>query len=69
MDILDIGGGFSMNADSRDSNFDNVAFRMHNYLTNMWPSRQKDIKIIGEPGRQICEEAQTLVVQVFLVKK
>lgn len=33
MDILDIGGGFSMNADNKNHNFDYVAKKVNDYLT------------------------------------
>lgn len=69
MNILDIGGGFSMSASKEQYNFDKVAPRIQDYLDNVWPAKNSGIHVFGEPGRQICQEAQTLVCQVFLVKQ
>ena len=51
MNILDIGGGFSMCARKEEYNFDKVAPRVQNYLDNIWPLKSSNIHVIGEPGR------------------
>ena len=48
--------------------FENVAPKIEKALQK-WPGIDNGVQIIGEPGRQIAQEAQTLVVQVFLVKQ
>jgi len=58
-----------MNAPNSLHNFDSVAPQVHEYVTSVWPGQNSNIKVIGEPGRQISEEALTLIVQVFLIKK
>ena len=52
MDVLDIGGGFSMTAANEQNNFDKIAPKIHRELNKMrvlYPN----ITLIGEPGRLI----------------
>ena len=72
MDILDIGGGFSteFNYDqNQEYTFDVIAPQIQSYLTNEFPGKQfPDVRVIGEPGRQIAQSAQSLCVNVFLAR-
>jgi len=69
MDVLDIGGGFTSISSNPMSNFENVAPQVEDYISKEWPAKNKNIKIIGEPGRQIAEGSMALCTQVFLAKK
>lgn len=71
LDLLDIGGGFSdstTNFPNIENVFSLVAPKVNNYLETVFPGENKNIKVIGEPGRQIAQEAQSLIVNVFLKK-
>lgn len=72
LDLLDIGGGFSeskTNNSDKENVFSSVAPKVHNYLETIFPGANKNIKVIGEPGRYICQESQSLVVRVYLKKQ
>ena len=60
MDVLDIGGGFTSISPNPLSNFENVAPQVEDYLSKEWPAKNKHVKIIGEPGRQIAEGSLSL---------
>ena len=72
MDILDIGGGFSTESNysqNQEYTFDVIAPQIQNYLSNEFPGKKyENVKVIGEPGRQIAQGAQSLCVKVFLAK-
>lgn len=57
LDIVDIGGGFSMNSENPNYNFNLIGPQINDYLTNVFPKGNKKIEVIGEPGRLICQEA------------
>ena len=68
MDILDIGGGFSMSSTDPEKNFDYVAPKINEMLKEYFPGANNKIKVIGEPGRFIAQEAMSVVVQIYLAK-
>lgn len=68
MDILDIGGGFSMSSSKQENNFDVVAPQIQEMLREYFPGKNKNIRVIGEPGRNICQDAMSLCVKVFLAR-
>ena len=70
MDFLDLGGGFAVNPLSNPENtFSLVAPKIRNYLNEEnFPGISK-VKIIGEPGRFISQEALSIVVQIYLVRQ
>lgn len=69
MTHLDIGGGFSGSALNPENNFVKVGAKVKDYLDKVWPANKiEGIKIFGEPGRQIAQEAQTIVCNVYLTK-
>lgn len=76
MDIIDIGGGFSDNptnyfadgTSNQHNRFSVIAPQVNHYLENVFPGKHKNVKLIGEPGRQISQEAGNLVAQVFMKK-
>ena len=67
MDILDIGGGFSMNAEDPQHNFDVIAPQVTKFINEQFPSQK--LALVGEPGRFISQFAQSLAVNVFLAKQ
>jgi ornithine decarboxylase len=71
-DILDIGGGFSeslTNHSNPDYYFPKVAPRIQTYLDNVFPGKNSNVQVIGEPGRYISQESMSYAVNVFLKKK
>jgi ornithine decarboxylase len=50
MDLVDIGGGFSSNADNSEYNFEKIAPRVMAHLDHLFPA-SSGVKLIGEPGR------------------
>jgi ornithine decarboxylase len=68
MDMLDIGGGFSMSSAIPDNNFDIVAPKIQNMLNEYFPGKNKKVRVIGEPGRYICQDSMSLCVKVFLAR-
>lgn len=46
-----------------------MAPKVNHYLKNVFPGKNKNIKVIGEPGRQISQSATALAVKVFLKKQ
>ena len=62
MDILDIGGGFSMSSGDPEKNFDFVAPKINKMLEEYFPAENSNIKVIGEPGRFIAQDAMSVVV-------
>ena len=62
MDILDIGGGFSMSSTDPEKNFDFVAPKINEMLKEFFPGENKKVKVVGEPGRFIAQEAMSAVV-------
>ena len=38
-DLLDIGGGFSMSAASKEKNFDEIAPKLADFFTNVFPGK------------------------------
>jgi len=74
MDLVDIGGGFSTSTNethhTKAHNFEVIAPQIQDYMQNVFPGKHnKDIVTIAEPGRQICQESQTICVQIFLAKQ
>ena len=69
MDILDIGGGFSMSSTDPERNFDFVAPKINEMLKEYFPGDNNKIKVIGEPGRFMAQEAMSVVVQIYLAKQ
>jgi diaminopimelate decarboxylase len=69
MDVLDIGGGFSIGAYNKSNNcrgntsnnFENVAPKIEEMLRE-WPGVNNGVHLMGEPGRYIAQEAGSLVV-------
>jgi diaminopimelate decarboxylase len=61
MDILDIGGGFSIGAynvkndcqENTSNNFENVAPKIEEMLRE-WPGVNNGVQLMGEPGRFIA---------------
>ena len=53
MDLLDIGGGFTLIMPNSSKNFDEVAPRINTLLETHFP--EDSVQIIAEPGRYICE--------------
>ena len=39
-DLLDIGGGFSMSATSQEKNFDQIAPKLADFFTNIFPGKE-----------------------------
>ena len=68
LDILDIGGGFSMSAANPENNFNVVAPKISKMLKNAFPSNKK-VRLIAEPGRLICQDAMSVVMKIILAKK
>jgi ornithine decarboxylase len=64
MDILDIGGGFSMSSTDPEKNFDHVAPKINQMLKDYFPgdNGMGKIKVVGEPGRFISQDAMSIVV-------
>lgn len=69
MDILDIGGGFSMSSEHPENNFDVVAPQIQNMLSREFPGPNKNIRVIGEPGRNMTQDSMALAVKVFLARQ
>lgn len=78
--ILDIGGGFSepwtcdskWNVHAKDKAFQIVAPQIRKLIASIFPETngpKATVKIIGEPGRFICQSAVTLCARIFLVRK
>jgi len=67
-DILDIGGGFSMSAETEECNFDKVAPKIMNFLRKHFP-KDKKVKFIAEPGRYICQDALSVAMRIILARK
>lgn len=57
MDILDIGGGFSQNCYHQPENDFKIVAPKVEAMLKQWPGIDSGIKVIGEPGRQISQEA------------
>jgi ornithine decarboxylase len=55
MDFLDIGGGFTMIHDQSDKNIQLVGPRINSLINRLFPDPA--VKVIGEPGRFVCESA------------
>lgn len=76
LDLLDIGGGFSDNPTNwfgedismQPNRFPITADLVQNYLQTIFPGANSNVRLMGEPGRQICQEAITLCSQVILKK-
>jgi ornithine decarboxylase len=62
LDILDIGGGFSMSSTDPERNFDFVAPKINQMLKEYFPGTNNNIKVVGEPGRFISQDAMSVVV-------
>jgi len=70
LDIVDIGGGFSMSATNPVNNFTQVAPKVANYLDNVFPGKNnKQVSVLGEPGRQISQDTTSMITQIFHVKE
>ena len=69
MDILDIGGGFSMSSEHTENNFDVVAPQIQHMLTHEFPGNNEKIRVIGEPGRNMTQDSMSLVVKIFLTRQ
>lgn len=67
LDLLDIGGGFSMTAANPLNNFNIVAPKIDQLLKREFPNRKK-IRVIAEPGRFICQESLSLAMKINLAK-
>ena len=68
LDILDIGGGFSMSAENPENNFDRIAPKIRELLEKEF-GKNKKLRIIAEPGRLICQDAMTVVMKIILAKQ
>ena len=68
MDLVDIGGGFSSKSDNPEYNFEKIAPQVMAHLDKLFPA-ESGVKLIGEPGRQIAQAAQTTCVNIFLAKE
>ena len=53
MDILDIGGGFSMSASDKQNNFDVIAPKIQQEVDTI-KAKYPNMTVIGEPGRLIA---------------
>jgi diaminopimelate decarboxylase len=45
-----------------------VAPQINEYLNEVFPGKDSKVKIIGEPGRMMCQGCQSHIVRVFLKK-
>lgn len=66
MNLLDIGGGFTMINPDKGLNFNAVAAQIGNFLDEVFP--EDSVRIIAEPGRYIGESALHLFSKVFSKK-
>lgn len=70
MDLLDIGGGFSMNAANGANNFDKAAPFIRQHISEVFPrSQYKHVQVIGEPGRLICQDALNVCTRIYLTRQ
>jgi diaminopimelate decarboxylase len=69
MDILDIGGGFSLNPFDPRHDFNLVAPKINDLLKEKMKGFLKTVKIIAEPGRIISEDCTTIFTRVILAKQ
>lgn len=53
MDLLDIGGGFTLILPHSSKNFDEVAPSINGLIEQLFPD--PSVRVIAEPGRYICE--------------
>lgn len=53
MNVLDIGGGFVMNAVNPYYNFDVIAPQITSYINEIFPRNEYKLQLLGEPGRFI----------------
>ena len=63
MDLVDIGGGFTLITPNTTKNFEEVAPKIATLVEDLFP--QKHIKIIAEPGRYISEGVCYLACKII----
>ena len=63
MDLLDIGGGFTMIHPGTGKNFDEVAPMISDMIDEVFPDR--NIRVIAEPGRYIIESVAYLASRII----
>lgn len=68
LDILDLGGGFSMNAKNPVNNFDQVAPKIRQLLKKEILPLSKKCRFIAEPGRQMCQDTLTVAMKIVLTR-
>lgn len=66
MDLIDIGGGFTLTLPDSGKNFDEVAEHIGKTIDELFPDPK--VRVIAEPGRYISEDVNHLVCQ-FIGKK
>lgn len=80
MDLLDIGGGFSIsNSCNKDwkvtnqsNNFEDVAPKISAMIAKLFPEttgKNPAVKLIGEPGRFICQDSVSTCVRIYLARQ
>ena len=70
MDIIDIGGGFTLIHEDDEKNFYEVAPLISEVIDELFPTEQfPHLKFMGEPGRLISESAVSLFSKIVLVKE
>eukprot|EP01080_Neovahlkampfia_damariscottae_P012625 gene12625-6529_t len=62
LNVLDIGGGFPGNLDSKPS-FHDIALSMRDVMDELFPV--DEVRVIGEPGRFFAAGCYTLITNVF----
>lgn len=67
MDILDIGGGFSMSSENPDNNFDVIAPKINDLIKKEFP-KNENLRVIAEPGRFISQDALSVVMKIILTR-
>ena len=63
--IIDIGGGFSKRNKFAENDFELIASRLSDLIDELIYKYKNKIEIMGEPGRLICEEAQSVAVRIY----
>ena len=80
LDLLDIGGGYSDNATNyfningedvflQKNKFSIVAPKINHHLKEIFPGKNSNVKVIGEPGRYMCTGSGNIVAQIYLKKQ
>ena len=80
LDLLDIGGGFSVsyscNKDwkviNQANTFETAAPAIRDLIKTIFPEsvgKSASLKVIGEPGRLVCQDAVSTVTRIYLAKQ